>query len=223
MKQIQRWIATAVCSLLLATGCGGGDGGTPASGDQSWDGNGAGTGNRAPRIDGVPASTVRPQQSYSFQPVATDPDGDALTFTAENLPGWLTLNPRTGRLSGTPTEADIGTYHRIVVSVSDGRASTSLPPFSITVTDAAVGSATLSWMPPDRNTDGSVLTDLAGYEIWYGQDRDVLDQKISLMNPSLSVYVVENLSSGTWYFAVAAVNSRGIAGGLSEVVSKTIS
>jgi Putative Ig domain./Fibronectin type III domain. len=166
---------------------------------------------------------VRPQQSYSFQPVATDPDGDALTFTAENLPGWLTLNPRTGRLSGTPTEADIGTYHRIVVSVSDGRASTSLPPFSITVTDAAVGSATLSWMPPDRNTDGSVLTDLAGYEIWYGQDRDALDQRISLMNPSLSLYVVENLSSGTWYFAVAAVNSRGIAGGLSEVVSKTIS
>jgi hypothetical protein len=34
--------------------------------------------------------------------------------------------------------------------------------------------------------------------------------------------MVENLSSGTWFFAVSAVNSQGVASNASNVASKTI-
>lgn len=230
MKAAKRLLSTAaLLSLVLLVGCGGGGGDSdspdtehPTSGGQSG-GNPVGDTNRAPRISGQPASNVSPSQTYTFQPSASDPDGDSLTFSAANLPQWLKLNPSSGRLSGTPTAADIGTYSDIVITVSDGEASASLPAFSITVTDAATGTATLSWSPPTQNEDGSPLTDLRGYEIRYGQDPSSLSTTISLSNPSLSIYVVENLSSGTWYFAVAAVNSEGVTSSLSNVVSKTIS
>jgi hypothetical protein len=35
--------------------------------------------------------------------------------------------------------------------------------------------------------------------------------------------VVENLSSGTWYFAVVAVNGTGVTSQLSNTASKTVS
>jgi hypothetical protein len=68
-----------------------------------------------------------------------------------------------------------------------------------------------------------VLTDLAGYEILYGQDENSLSNSVSLDNPSLSTFMVENLTAGTWYFAVTAVNSNGVRSNLSNVGSKTIS
>ena len=39
---------------------------------------------------------------YRFAPESSDVDGDALTFSTENLPDWLTLNTITGEVSGTP-------------------------------------------------------------------------------------------------------------------------
>ena len=77
-------------------------------------------------------------------------------------------------------------------------------------------------MPPRENSDGTPLTNLAGFEIRYGRDRADLSTVVTLDDPTLSVYVVENLSGGTWYFAVAALNSNGVASDLSNVTSKTI-
>lgn len=78
-------------------------------------------------------------------------------------------------------------------------------------------------MPPTQNTDGSTLTNLAGFQVLYGQSADNLDHTVMLTNAGLSSYMVENLSSGTWYFTVVAVNSSGVSSPLSNVASKTIS
>jgi hypothetical protein len=220
----------AGCLLAFSTllvGCGGGgggdgDGGGASRGDSSAPGNPT---NATPTITGTPGSTVVVGQTYSFQPAARDADGDSLTYAVANLPGWASFNSETGRISGTPRAEDVGTYSNITITVSDGKASATLGPFSITVSSVGGGggSATLSWMPPTENTDGSSLTNLAGYEVHYGQDRDNLDQTVRLDNPSITRYTVENLSSGTWYFAVVAVNSAGVTSMLSNMASKTVS
>ncbi len=178
--------------------------------------------NRAPTITGSPLTSVLALVGYSFQPSASDPDGNALTFSIQNRPAWATFNTSTGRLSGTPAITDIASYANIIISVSDGTAVASLPAFSLSVLQVANGTATVTWTPPTTNTDGSALTDLAGYRVAYGNSSTNLGQSQSLDNPGLSSYTVNNLAAGTWYFAVYAVNSSGIESGISNVASKTI-
>ncbi len=117
----------------------------------------------------------------------------------------------------------MGSYAGISITVSDGKVSTSLASFSINVVAAptTTGSATLSWVAPTSNTDGSALTDLAGYKIYYGTSTSNLSSSISV-SIGLSTYVINNLSSGTWYFAISAVNSSGVESALSSIASKTI-
>jgi hypothetical protein len=214
-----RTTAVAALALTVLAACGGGGGdsdGTPAQG-----GGGSG-GNAPPTIQGQPGANVMAGQAYTFEPSASDPNGDTLTFSVANLPSWATFNASTGRLTGTPSAADVATYSGIRISVSDGQASASLNSFSITVGDVVVGSATLSWTPPTENSDGSSLTNLAGYRVHYGRSPTQLSQTIEITNSSLSTYVVDNLSSGTWYFAVVSVNSGGTTSVLSNVAAKTI-
>ncbi len=93
--------------------------------------------NAAPVIGGNPVTTVEAGQLYTFVPTASDPDGDALTFTVTNTPSWTAFDSTTGTLSGTPSDTDVGTYAGIVIAVADGRDGTaSLPAFSITVEQA---------------------------------------------------------------------------------------
>ncbi|WP_445081790.1 putative Ig domain-containing protein [Shewanella putrefaciens] len=89
--------------------------------------------NGAPTISGTPALSINQDTPYSFIPTATDTAGDTLTFSITNKPTWATFEPATGALTGTPTNADIGITNGIVISVSDGTLSASLPAFSITV------------------------------------------------------------------------------------------
>jgi hypothetical protein len=178
--------------------------------------------NRAPTISGSPTTSLNFGTAYSFQPTANDPDGNTLTFSIQNKPGWATLSTSTGRLSGTPAAADVGNYSNIVISVSDGTVSASLPAFAIAVTQAANGSATISWTPPTQNTDGSTLTDLAGYRLYYGTNSASLSQSVQIANPGASSYMVGNLSPATWYFALKAYNNSGSESDLSGVASKTI-
>ncbi len=178
--------------------------------------------NRPPVISGSPATTVVAGNSYAFTPTASDPDGQALTFRVTGAPAWATFSTATGALRGTPGSGNVGRTDGIVITVSDGSSSASLPAFPITVVQVATGTATVTWTPPVQRTDGSALTNLAGYEVRYGLSAAVLDRTITLGNPGLTSYVVEGLASGTWYFGVVAMDGAGQASDLSAVRSKTI-
>jgi hypothetical protein len=178
--------------------------------------------NRPPTISGTPILSILVGLLYNFQPSASDPDGDTLTFSIQNRPSWATFNTSTGRLSGTPGLLDIATVATIRISVSDGTAVSSLNPFSLSVLNSANGSATVSWTPPTTNTDGSPLTDLTSYRVVYGSDASSLDQSDTVANAGATSHTVNSLTSGTWYFAVIVVNSVGAESALSNVASKTI-
>jgi hypothetical protein len=178
--------------------------------------------NHPPTISGTPLTSLLVGATYSFQPSATDADGNTLTFSISNKPSWATFNTATGALTGVPALADVGSTSNIVISVSDGTASVSLPAFSIAVLQSASGSATITWTAPTTNIDGSTLTDLSGYRLVYGQSSGQLTQSTSITNAGLTTYTVSNLSSGDWYFAVYAVNSQGVESDLSNVATKTI-
>ena len=172
--------------------------------------------NNAPTISGVPSSSVLFGNQFSFVPDATDVDNDPLTFSVQNKPGWIDFNSANGALTGMPLLGDVGTYSAIVVSVSDGSLSASLPQFSIDVVQNADGSITLSWTAPTQNEDGSALTDLAAYKFYYGTSPGSYSNQVRVDNPGLTMYVLENLTPATYYVAATAINSSGVESGFSN-------
>ena len=168
------------------------------------------TTNQAPSLKGSLPSQVLVGFSVSFAPQASDPEGDTLTFSATGLPGWMSIDSRTGTVSGKPAAADVGTYTNIVISVSDGRTTSTLAPQAVAVVATADGRATLSWVPPTENVDGTPITNLAGYRIRYGNAPDALDITVEIKNPGVASYVVEDLTPATWYFVVTAFTTAGV-------------
>lgn len=178
--------------------------------------------NRAPSITGTPPTTAREGQAYEFLPVASDADGDALTFSIANRPSWANFNATTGVLRGTPPSGSVGSYSGIAIRVSDGAVSVTLPNFSIVVQQASTGSATLSWLPPTMRVDGSPLLGLAGYRIRYGTSLGSYPNTLVVPNGGVTSAVIGNLPSATYYFVISAYDSVGLESDNSQVVSKKI-
>jgi hypothetical protein len=101
----------------------------------------------APKISGVPATSVIVGQTYSFKPVATDADGNRLTFSIANKPGFASFSSATGELRGVPFAEHAKVWSAIVISVSDGTTKVSLPAWSLTVRPNANKSPTISGTP----------------------------------------------------------------------------
>jgi hypothetical protein len=87
---------------------------------------------------------------------------------------------------------------------------------------AGTATATLSWVQPTLNTDGSTLTNLAGTRIVWGTSASTLGNQVQIASPGVASYVVDKLPGGTLYFAVKSYTTDGIESVLSNVVSKTI-
>lgn len=182
--------------------------------------------NTAPTISGQAATSATVGTAYAFTPKASDTDGDTLSFSVQNKPAWASFSATTGALSGTPAAANVGTAANIVISVSDGHSSASLAPFSITVSQSSgsgsTGTATVSWSAPTTNTDGSALTDLGGYHVYYGTSPSSLTHVINVASAGATSYTVNSLSSATWYFGVTSYTTSGAESAISTVVSKTV-
>jgi hypothetical protein len=84
------------------------------------------------------------------------------------------------------------------------------------------GRATLSWIPPTQNTDGSPLTDLAAYLINYGPTVDTMSQTERVTNPSLTSYTISGLTAGTWVFEMRSENLKGLVSVPSNRSTKVI-
>lgn len=214
-------VAIACVAALTVSGClSSGSGGDDAS--QASPPPPVQNQNTPPAIQGTPAEAVSANSYYLFEPTASDADGDTLTFTIENKPEWLSFDASSGSISGTPAEQDVGYTSNVKIGVSDGQTTVYLPSFDIEVVAAGSLATTLTWNPPTENADGSALTDLAGYKIYYGLNPGFMTSSVNLDNPGLSAYTVENLTANTYYFSAKAVNSSGIESDLSNIVVRQI-
>jgi hypothetical protein len=178
--------------------------------------------NSPPVISGSPPGEVVATEVYNFTPSASDPDNDTLNFSAINKPTWASLDSASGRLHGTPGDADVGLYENIRISVSDGTASAETSSFTVAVVQTTSGVITLDWLAPTQNVDGTPLTDLAGYRIYYGNVRGQYDYTRDIDDAGIMTVVIDNLTQGTWYFAATALNSSGLESDLSGEVEKLV-
>jgi hypothetical protein len=215
-------LAAAMAAAMLQACGGGGASATPVA-NEPTPATAPAAANQAPSISAVGDEYARVGETFDYQPVARDPDGDPLRFSAENLPPWASIDPTNGRINGTPGPNDVGVHESIVITVADAARRATTAPFSITVMgEAASGVASLRWEMPPSNVDGSPLDDLAGYRILYGRSSDNLDRSILINDPTITSYEISSLTPGTWYFAVVAVNAGGLEGPPTITATKSI-
>ncbi len=132
--------------------------------------------------------------------------------------------------ASTGTDPTTGTGSTVA---STPVASTPVASTPVTSTSSSSGSSsgattstsdnvTLSWSAPTENTNGSALTNLAGYIIYYGTSASAMTQTIDINTVGMLTYVVDNLSAGSWYFQIVAVNSAGEQSSPSATVNVSI-
>lgn len=87
-----------------------------------WVINDASSSNTNPEIVNPTTQASTLNETVSLELDASDADNDPLTYSAMNLPTGLAINPNTGQISGTVTEAD---SYPVVITVTDGNGGTA--------------------------------------------------------------------------------------------------
>jgi|UPI00077EA6A7 hypothetical protein len=142
--------------------------------------------------------------------------GTTTTIASTTPPKTTAVRPPSG--SSSSGSGSSGSGSSSTGSGTTGGGSTPTTPVKSTTN----GVVTLDWTPPTSNSDGSVLTNLAGYKVYYGTSPTDLSQSVKVSNPGLASYSVTGLNSGTWYFAVTSYSSDGVESGRTKTVSTTI-
>lgn len=123
----------------------------------------------------------------------------------------------------TPLENDSLEFE---VTITDNQGMEYTDSVIITVlpeNQSAQYSAQLSWAAPTENEDGSSLTNLAGYRIYYGQSATNLDELILVEEPLITSHNIKNLDSvHRYFFCVAAYNTVGLESQCSDTVELSL-
>jgi Putative Ig domain/Abnormal spindle-like microcephaly-assoc'd, ASPM-SPD-2-Hydin len=129
--------------------------------------------NPPPVLNPIGAKTVSENQALTFTATATDPNGNALTFSGGGLPTGATLNATTGAFSWTPSFTQGGQSYSVTVTVTDNGspAASDFETFTITVGNVnrppvlgAIGAKTategtpLTFTATATDPDGGALT-----------------------------------------------------------------
>lgn len=164
-------------------------------------------------------STFTDEDEITFTATAEDTeDGDLSTSIvwSSNLDGSL------GTGAEIKSQLSNGS-HQITATITDANNSSASATINLLI-KPTYGNASLSWIAPTTNSDGSDLTDLDGFIIYYGDSEDNLNQSIIINDSNTLTKLITNLTvDKTYYFAVVSVNSEGVESDRSEIVSKYIS
>ena len=178
----------------------------------------AGSGGNVAQTATVTVTAGTPSVTLSANPPGVARNGNtALTWTSANVTSctasgaWSGTKATSGSESVGPITQD-STYS-LNCSGSGGSA--------VAMTTVSLREAVLSWQAPTKNVDGSTLTNLSGYKIYYGTSSKSYTQTVSVSGASTTTWTL-SLAPGTYYFAMTAVDTTGAESAKTNEVSKTI-
>ncbi len=136
--------------------------------------------NRAPVLNPIGNKAVNEGSPLQFTVSGSDPDSDALTFSASNLPSGATFSPSSGAFSWTPSFEQAGSY--TVTFVASDRSLTASETITISVANVNRG-------PRITTTPLGELVenDLKGFSTVYNYDADAVDPDNDRVTFSLTV------------------------------------
>ena len=152
-----------------------------------------------------------------------------ITVTLPGAPTYTTTFSSSTTYSRVVTlkfRADSAATLRVTYAMTGGTGTINLQAAALSqatvTTQTTTGSTTLSWQPPALNADGSTLTDLSAFKVYWGTTPGSYSKSTQISNAAARSYTVAGLTKGTWYFVVTALNAQGIESPYSNVWSKTV-
>ena len=178
--------------------------------------------NRAPALSDPGAQTSAEGEPVALTVAVTDPDGDAVTYSATGLPAELSLDASTGEITGTlDFTASAASPYAVTVTASDGDLSDSV---SVTWRVANTNRApVLSDPGAQAGAEGeTVILTLAATD----PDGDALTYGTTGLPEGLSLDGTTGAITGTLDYAAAAASPYTVVvtvtdGALSDATSVT--
>jgi hypothetical protein len=118
------------------------------------------------------------------------------------------------RLIGTPPLIEPGTAPD---PAEPGIVQPEAPQLTLSGSGSMI--ATLDWIAPSLNTDGTALVDLDGYVLYYGGAQGGAYAYRLPIDLGLSSYTLSLPDYGEWYFVLTAVNAAGVESPFSNEVA----
>lgn len=134
---------------------------------------------------------------------------DATSCTASGA--WSGPREPNGSEIVGPLNSD--TTYQLTCNESSGSA--------VAMITVRVADKTLRWQAPTQNVDGTPLTDLAGYRIYWGSTSRNYTGSHSINSPTTTQWEV-TVAPGEYYFALTAIDSENNESGYSNEVLKLI-
>jgi hypothetical protein len=183
-----------------------------------------GSGGSAAQSVTISVSAPTPTVSISANPTSiSSGSSSTLSWSSTNATSCTASGGWSGTLATSGSQStgalSASTTYGLSCTGPGGSASQSA---TVSVTPATTGSATLTWAAPTVNTNGTSVTPLVGYTIYYGTTEGALTQSTVVSGASTLTDTITGLTPGTWYFAVAADAADGTQSAMSEIGSKTI-
>lgn len=119
--------------------------------------------------------------------------------------------------------ADAANYS-VIVTNSEGPVISSAASLTVNEVQVVASSIELTWDVPQAREDGSELPlyEINGYVIAYGTSQNDLTNQVAIDGASSTSTTLENLSSGTYFFSIATIDSDGVQGAYSSVIQQSI-
>lgn len=170
-------------------------------------------------IAGITRAQAAPDVTFSISASGQGPGKAVPTLT------WSTTTPAPTGCAASGDAAWSGAKAASGVLVLPS--VTSNKNYVMACTFATDTQALVTWSPPTSNTDGTPLTDLASYNVyWNSGDPSLVTAptgKVKSVAPAATPAItITNLAAGNWYFAVTAINAMGVESALSNIATKTI-
>ena len=150
--------------------------------------------------------------------------GPAL-WRSDGTQGGTALVTNLGGVTSMQISTQGGSLHLLTESpqageqhwISDGTAAGTVP-----VSTAQLASATVSWSPPPQAADGTPLSNMGGYRVYFGANPSRLIYSVNVPDPAVTSVTLPELLPGTLYFAATAYTYDGLESDFSAVVGATL-
>ncbi len=165
--------------------------------------------NRPPIITSPPILKASINRVYSYQIVASDPEGDALVYALLSGPVGMTIDPATGLVNWTPTTAQLGS-HLVTVGARDASGIFGQQAYRISVIDNQAPTITSS--PVTHGTPGTLYRyDVGATDL----DGDTLAYALTQFQPGMTIDQSGRISwnvplaQGTVPIGISVTDGRG--------------